>query len=109
MTDWYSWIREIALNRIDEIERQLSESPDQFPRFAEAARRLDAAMEKTDAHPNEELSDRDALWMGYSAALALEMYLAGARDGGRVYHAFVTRELPAIGKHKEDVREQTES
>ena len=108
MTDWYSWIREIALNRIDEIERQLSESPDQFPRFAEAARRLDAAMEKTDAHPNEELSDRDNIWIGYSAALALEMYLAGARDGGRVYHAFVTRELPAIGKHEEDVHEPTE-
>ena len=32
--------------------------------------------------------------MGYTAALALEMYLAGARDGGRVYHAFVTGELP---------------
>ena len=28
------------------------------------------------------------------AALALEMYLAGARDGGRVHHAFVTGELP---------------
>lgn len=31
---------------------------------------------------------------GYAAALALEMYLAGARDGGRVYHAFITGELP---------------
>ena len=109
MTDWYSWIREIALNRIDEIERQLSERPDQFPRFAEAARRLDAAMEKTDAHPNEEVSARDNIWIGYSAALALEMYLAGARDGGRVYHAFVTRELPTIGKHEEDVHAQIES
>ena len=32
--------------------------------------------------------------MSYTAALALEMYLAGARDGGRVHHAFVTGELP---------------
>ena len=32
--------------------------------------------------------------MDYTAALALEMYLAGARDGGRVYHAFITGELP---------------
>ena len=31
---------------------------------------------------------------GTTAALALEMYLAGARDGGRVHHAFVTGELP---------------
>ena len=30
----------------------------------------------------------------YEGAPALEMYLAGARDGGRVYHAFVTGELP---------------
>ena len=44
--------------------------------------------------PNVELTARDELWMSYTAALALEMYLAGARDGGRVHHAFVTGELP---------------
>ena len=30
----------------------------------------------------------------YEGAPALEMYLAGTRDGGRVYHAFITGELP---------------
>ena len=49
--------------------------------------------------------------MGYTAALALEMYLAGARDGGRVYHAFVTGELPggAIQERKgEDQHARTD-
>ena len=83
--------------------------PDLFPRFAEAAQRIDAAMEKTAAHPNEELSARDDIWTAYSSALALEMYLAGARDGGRIYHAFVTGELPSIQKHEEEHHEQTDA
>ena len=109
MSDWYNWIQNIALERIDAIERHLNTSPDLFPRFAEAVHRIDAAMEKTDTHPNEELSARDDIWTAYSSALALEMYLAGARDGGRVYHAFVTGELPSIQKHEEEHHEQTDS
>ena len=101
MSDWFNWIQNIALERIDAIERHLNTSPDLFPRFAEAAQRIDAAMEKTATQPNEELSARDDIWTAYSAALALEMYLAGARDGGRIYHAFVTAELPSIQKHEE--------
>ena len=62
MSAWMDWIRDVALNRIDTVER--------------------------------DLTARDELWMSYTAALALEMYLAGARDGGRVHHAFVTGELP---------------
>ena len=107
MSDWYTWIQNIALERIDAIERHLNTSPDLFPRFAEAAQQIDAAMEKTAAHPNEELSARDDIWTAYSSALALEMYLAGARDGGRVYHAFVIGELPTIQKHEEEHHEQT--
>ena len=109
MSDWYNWIQSIALERIDAIERHLNTSPDLFPRFAEAAQRIDAAMEKTAAHPNEELSARDDIWTAYSSALALEMYLAGARDGGRIYHAFVTAELPSIQKHEEVHHEQTDA
>ena len=107
MTDWYNWIREIAYDRIDQIERHLNASPDAFPEFAAAAQKIDAAMEETDAHPDAKLAERDDLWISYSAALALEMYLAGTRDGGRIYHAFVTGELPVIQKHKEDENEET--
>lgn len=107
MTDWYKWIREIAYDRIDQIECHLNASPDAFPEFAAAAQKIDAAMGETDAHPDVKLTERDDLWISYSAALALEMYLAGTRDGGRIYHAFVTGELPAIQKHKEDENEKT--
>ena len=107
MDDWKAWIREIAYDRVDQIERQLNAYPDAFPEFAAAAEKIDAAMDETDAHPDAKLTERDDLWMTYTAALALEMYLAGTRDGGRIYHAFVTGELPAIQKHKEDENEKT--
>ena len=106
MNGWMEWIREIAYDRIDQIERHLNASPEAFPEFAAAAGRLDAAMDETGANPDAKLMDRDELWMTYSAALALEMYLAGTRDGGRVYHAFITGELPAIQKREEEQYEQ---
>ena len=106
MVDWMEWIREIAYDRIDQIERQLNASPEAFPEFAAAAEKIDAAMDDTDKHPDGKLTERDDLWITYSAALALEMYLAGTRDGGRVYHAFITGELPAIQKREEGQHEQ---
>ena len=108
MTDWYKWIREIAYDRIDQIERQLNACPEMFPEFADAAGKIDAAMDETDAYPDVKLTERDDLWISYSAELALEMYLAGTRDGGRIYHAFVTGELPTIQKHKEAANEDTD-
>ena len=109
MTDWYKWIREIAYERIDQIERHLNTNPETFPEFTVAASKIDAAMEETDAHPDVKLTERDDLWMTYSAALALEMYLAGTRDGGRIYHVFITGELPAIQKSEEERHEQTDA
>lgn len=94
MSAWMGWIREAALSRIDMVERDLRAHPERSPLFDKAVRELHAALDETEAHPNAELTARDDLWMGYTAALALEMYLAGARDGGRVYHAFITGELP---------------
>lgn len=98
MNDWFSWIQNLAMDRVDQIERYMNEHPLEFPYFTEAAQKIDAAMEETDSHPNSVLTERDNLWMTYSAALAIEMYLAGARDGGRVYHAFTTGELPKISQ-----------
>ena len=109
MSYWYTWIQNIAPDRIDEIERHLNTNPDLFPRFTEVAQRIDAAMEQTAAHPNDDLTERDDLWTTYSSALALEMYLAGARDGGRVYHAVVTGDLPEAQKSKEVQHEQTDA
>lgn len=94
MSAWMDWIRDVALNRIDTVERDLRAHPERSPLFDRAVRELHAALDETVAYPNAELTARDDLWTGYAAALALEMYLAGARDGGRVYHAFITGELP---------------
>lgn len=94
MSAWMDWIREAALSRIDTVERDLRAHPERSPLFDKAVRELHASLDETEARPNEELTARDDLWMGYTAALGLEMYLAGARDGGRVYHAFITGELP---------------
>ena len=105
MDDWKAWIREIAYERIDQIERKLNANPDAFPEFAAATQKIDTAIDETDAHPDAKLTERDDLWMTYSAALALEMYLAGTRDGGRVYHAFITGELPTIQKCEEEKHE----
>ena len=109
MNEWYSLIQTFAVERVDQIERYLNGHPLEFPQFTEAAQKIDAAMEETDSHPNPELTERDTLWMSYSAALAIEMYLAGARDGGRIYHALTTGELPTIQKQKEDQHEQTDA
>lgn len=106
MYDWKTWIREIAYDRVDQIERQLNACPEAFPEFADAADKIDAAMDETDVHPDAKLTERDDLWISYSAALALEMYFAGTRDGGRVYHAFITGELPAIQKREEGQHER---
>ena len=46
MDDWKAWIREIAYDRIDQIERLLNASPEAFPEFAAAAGKLDAAMDE---------------------------------------------------------------
>ena len=103
MSAWMDWIREAALSRIDTVERDLRAHPERSPSFGRALRELHATLDENEAQPNAELTARDDLWMGYTAALALEMYLAGARDGGRVYHAFITGELPGkpIQKRKE--------
>lgn len=58
---------------------------------------------------NHVFTAHDELWMTYSAALAFEMYLAGTRDGGRIYHALTTGELPTIKKQKEDSDEHAHS
>ena len=101
MNGWYEWIQNLAMERIDQIERDLNSNPALSPRFTDAARKLDAEVEKSFGQTGTDLSARDTLWTDYSAALALEMYLAGARDGGRVYHAFITGELPSIQKQEE--------
>lgn len=106
MNEWYTLIQQFAIQRIDEIERHLLAHPEEYPQYAEATQMLHTAM---DEHTDDVLNERDNLWIAYSAAQVLEFYLAGARDGGRIYHALTTGELPTIQKQTEEHHEQTEA
>lgn len=102
MSDWYQWIQNIAAERIDAVERHMLARPDEFPDFCEASRELDAVMTATEDLTDQAAKQREEAWVKYIGALAIEMYLAGARDGGRVYHAFTTGELPTIQKQEDE-------
>ncbi len=97
MNDWYQWIENIAVERTETVERELMNHPEAHPQFASVNKELKAMLDETEEHPDRKLTARDDMWMTYTGALAIEMYLAGARDGGRVYHAFITGELPQAG------------
>lgn len=107
MGEWYNWLQNIAAERIDQVERHMLARPDEFQNFVDASRKLDEGM-MNGTLTSEELSARDELWMTYVGALGIELYLAGVRDGGRVYHAFTTGELPSIQKQEEH-HEQTDT
>lgn len=97
MNEWYPWIVNIAAERVETVERQLAAHPEEHPQFASVDKELTAMLDETEEHPDSKATARDNLWMMYTGALAIEMYLAGVRDGGRVYHAFITGELPQAG------------
>lgn len=107
MGEWYNWLQNIAAERIDQVERHMLARPDEFQNFVDASRKLDEGM-MNGTLTSEGLSARDELWMTYVGALGIELYLAGVRDGGRVYHAFTTGELPSIQKQEEH-HEQTDT
>ncbi len=97
MNEWYQWIENIVVERTEAVERELIAHPEEHPQFASVDKELTAMLDETEEHPDSKATARDNLWMTYTGALAIEMYLAGVRDGGRVYHAFITGELPQAG------------
>lgn len=103
MSDLYKWLQTVAVERVDAIERHMLTHPQDYPSFNEASQALDAGMKKVQGDAVD-LEARDALWVNYIGHLAVELYLAGARDGGRVYHAFTTGELP-LSQPKEEHHE----
>jgi len=104
MTNERSWLEaseafavQIAAEQLDRIERDLTAHPKAHPDFTRAASALDAKMSELDSKADPALNALAECLLGYSAALAIEMYMYGVRDGGRIYHAFVTGELPKKG------------
>ena len=97
MNEWYPWIVNIAAERVEAVKKELNAHPEAHPQFASVDKELTAMLDETEEHPDSKATTRDNLWITYTAALAIEMYLAWVRDGGRVYHAFITGELPQAG------------
>ncbi len=88
---------DVAGWQLEAAERDMQEHAECFPEHTRARERM--AQTETDLTPQlggdpmalEEYANANN---AYAAALAIEMYLRGFLDGGRVYHAFVMRELP---------------
>lgn len=102
MSEWISWIKEVAAERVDSIERGLRQNPDAHPDYAKCARQLDDVEEARGKARGELVDALADAWLQYSGALAVEMYLAGARDGGRLYHALTTGKLNWIQERQEN-------
>ncbi len=82
MNEWYQWIENIVVERTEAVERELIAHPEAHPQFASVDKELTAMLDEAEEHPDSKATARDNLWMTYTGALAIEMYLAGARDGG---------------------------
>lgn len=88
---------DIAGWQLDAVEHEMKSQPDRYAEYARARERMASAEADLisklggDEMALEEYNDANN---ACAAALAMEMYLRGVMDGGRVYHAFLTHELP---------------
>ena len=98
-----TYARDIAGWQLEKLERELRSHIQDYPEFARAVE----LMEDADADLIQKLSgdesvteDIQSASNAYAATLAIEMYIRGVLDGGRLCHAFLTREFP----RKEDAK-----
>lgn len=85
---------EVAAQRLEQIERDMAAHPEAYPGCAAAAHKLDKFESGIEPEQDTILAQQSAAWLQYAGALAHESYLQGVRDGGRIYHALITGELP---------------
>ena len=91
----------IADYQVTQVELDMQRNPDRFPEYTQAS----AWLEAEEANLIQKLGG-DALavedilsaCVAKRAAVAIETYKRGVLDGGRIYHAFATRELPKGGE-----------
>ena len=84
----------IATEQLDRVEQDLNAHPDKHPNYHRAVTILHEMRSRLAPITDLRINDLSQAWRSYADALAVEMYLYGVRDGGRIYHAFVTNELP---------------
>lgn len=88
---------DVAGWQMDEAEHDMQEHPENYPEYTCARERMTLAEADLisklggDSMALEEYHDSNN---AYAAALAIEMYLRGVMDGGRMYHSFTTRAFP---------------
>ena len=98
----YQYATDVATWQMDRIECHMKHHPADYPIFTEGLQRADelenrlAELCPENAHLVEEYVDAH---FTRSGALAIEMYIHGFLDGGRVLHEMISRELPGEGEH----------
>ena len=97
MEDVQKYVREITALRVDAIESAMRKNPEQFPDFAQLNKDVSVQSDLLIQKMNGDAWALEPLLrvlMGAQTELVNEAYRQGTIDGGRIYHAFVTGELP---------------
>lgn len=88
---------DIADRRMGDVEQRMQHSPDDYPEYTAARENIadqeQALMDKLHCVPFD-FDGLECAFNATNAALAIQIYLQGVQDGGRLYHAFITGELP---------------
>ena len=88
---------DIADKRMGDVEFMMQRSPDKYPEYTAARERIaeeeQVLMDKLHCVPFD-FDGLECAFTAVNAALAIQAYLQGVQDGGRMYHAFITGELP---------------
>ena len=98
----YQYATDVATWQMDRIECHMKRHPGDYPIFTEGLQRADelenrlAELCPEHAHLVEEYADAH---FTRSGALAIEMYIHGFLDGGRVLHEMLSRKLPGKEDH----------
>ena len=98
----YQYATDVATWQMDRIECHMKHHPADYPIFTEGLQRADelenrlAELCPEHAHLVEEYADAH---FTRSGALAIEMYIHGFLDGGRVLNEMLSRGLPGKEDH----------
>lgn len=88
---------DIADRRMGDVEQIMQRSPDDYPEYTAARENIteqeQALMDKLHC-VSFDFDGLECAFNAVNAALAIQAYLQGVQDGGRMYHAFITGELP---------------
>ena len=95
--DLQEYATSIADWKMNAVEHEMQQNPKKYPEYARAMEACKTAeaqlMQKWSCGPME-LDQLESALSAVGAELAIEMYKRGVMDGGRMYHAFITGELP---------------